>query len=511
MADFLSPLDIVLPESDNRGEDVRIAPARQFSTALALLLVVTACSGGTDSSTTSTTQPAEETAVTSSTPPPESTTTEPPSQDTSEIWLGDVGGQTIQFQYTTDDTGTITGMLGSPTDEGPEVSISGAADGDAVTIRIPAAGAVLEGVVDGDTLSGTWYQSGAEVPVVFERQTTLYVANRPQEPTPPFPYEATDVRFENGDVSLAGTLTVPEGEGPFPAVVLASGSGAQDRDETILGHKPFLVLADAFARSGIASLRFDDRGVGGSTGNPVGATTADFATDAAAAVQFLAADDRFESIGIVGHSEGGIIGPMVANGSDSVDSVVLLAGPGLPGLNVLLRQTEDLMRAEGATEADVAWQLSWRREIMEVSASSVPTDEAADAIRTIVSAAVENPPPGVNESLDQSMTEQFVGAFTDPWMRFFLAYDPAPALEELGIPTLALIGSLDLQVSAEENIPALETALAANGDAIVSELEGLNHLFQNAETGAVSEYATIEETFSPQAIDLITSWILGQS
>ena len=417
----------------------------------------------------------------------------------------------IEFQFTVDDTGTVTGIVTSPSAEAPDLPINGVISDGAVTIKIPAVEAVFEGEVDGATMTGTWYQSGAEVPAVFELRDEPLTLARPQEPTPPFPYEATDVRFPNGDISLAGTLVVPEGEGPFPAVVLSSGSGPQDRDETIVGHKPFLVLSDAFALAGIASLRFDDRGVGGSTGDPVGATTADLARDTASAVQFLADDDRFDSIGIVGHSEGGIIGPMVAHDSEAVDSVVLLAGPGLPGLDVLLRQTEDLMRVEGASEAGIAWQLSWRREIMEVSASSVPKDEAAEAIRAIVSAALENPPAGVTETLDPSMTEQFVAAFTDPWMRFFLAYDPAPALEDLGIPTLALIGSLDVQVSAEENIPALEAALEANADATVFELEGLNHLFQNAETGAVSEYARIEETFSPEAIDLITAWILEQS
>ncbi|MGB5167090.1 MAG: alpha/beta hydrolase [Acidimicrobiia bacterium] len=449
--------------------------------------------------------------------PPESTTSAAPASTTPgtapdvEIWAGDIAGQMIEFQFTVDDTGTIAGLVTSPSVETPDLPITGTVEGAAVTIKVPAVEVVFEGEIAGTTMNGTWYQSGAEVPATFELREAPLVLARPQEPAPPFPYKATDVRFENGDVSLAGTLVVPDGEGPFPAVVFTSGSGSQDRDETIVGHKPFLVLSDAFALAGIASLRFDDRGVGGSTGDPVGATSADLATDTAAAIQLLADDGRFDSIGIVGHSEGGIIGPMVANDSDAVDLVVLLAGPGLPGLDVLLRQTEDLMRIEGASEADIAWQLSWRQEIMEVSASGVSEDEAAEAIRTIVSAALQSPPTGVTETVDPAMTEQFVTAFTDPWMRYFLSYDPAPALEDLDIPALALIGSLDVQVSAEENIPALEAALATNADATVSELRGLNHLFQNAETGAVSEYTRIEETFSPEAIDLITAWILEQS
>lgn len=376
---------------------------------------------------------------------------------------------------------------------------------------MPAADAVFEGELSGDTVSGTWFQSGLEIPVTLERQEQPIAFERPQEPVPPFPYESTDVRFDNGDVSLAGTLVVPDGAGPFPAVVLVSGSGPQDRNDTLVGHQPFLVLADAFARRGIASLRYDDRGVGGSTGSHAGATTADLATDASAAVAFLDADPRTGSVGIVGHSEGGIIGPMVAGESEAVAHVVLLAGPGLPGREVLRRQTEDLMRAAGAPEADIVWQLEWRSQIMDVSASGLSDDEAAREIGAVASAALANPPDEVTEPLAPALVDTFVEAFVDPWIRFFLAHDPAPALAALETPVLALVGSLDLQVSAEQNIPALERALAENPAATVLELEGLNHLFQTATTGAVSEYVQIDETFAPAAIDLVASWILEQS
>ena len=492
-------------------------PLRAAAITFALVLLVSACSSGTNDSTTTTTHSAEDVSVTSIEPPVETTSTAAlastiPSDDAPEIWAGDVAGQMLQLQFVVDSTGTISGTAGSPgQEEIGEIPIDGVLDGTSVQIRIPAVSARFDAEIAGDTMSGTWFQSGSEVTVTLERQSEPVVIARPQEPVPPFPYESMDVRFDNGDVSLAGTLVIPEGDGPFPAVVLTSGSGAQDRDETLLGHKPFLVLADAFARSGIASLRFDDRGVGGSTGDPIGATSAELATDTAAAVEFLDADPRTGSIGLVGHSEGGIIGPMVAAESATVEYSVLLAGPALPGSDVLIRQTEDLMRAEGSPEADIEWQIGWRSEIIKVSASDGSNEDAAEQIRTIASTALANPPADVTIPLDPSLAEEFVTAFTDPWMRYFLAYDPAPALEALDIPVLALIGSLDVQVSAEENIPALESALAGNAAATVSELDGLNHLFQTAKTGAVSEYSTIEETFAPWAIDIITAWILEQT
>ena len=497
--------------------------ARISMVAGVFVLLVAACSGGTSTTTAPTsaelavasTERPLETTTPSTTSAPSTTTAPPTSTDAPgpelEIWAGDVAEQIIEFQFAVDDAGTITGTVSSPLDEAPAVPIDGSVDGQSFTIRIPSVAVVFEGEFSGDTLTGTWYQSGIEFPVTLQRYEQPLVFERPQEPVPPFPYESTDVTFDNGDVSLAGTIVVPAGDGPFPAVVLVSGSGPQDRDETLLGHRPFLVLADAFARRGIASLRYDDRGVGESTGSQTGATTADLATDAAAAVAHLDADPRTGSVGIVGHSEGGLIGPIVAGESEAVEFVVLLAGPGLPGRAVLLRQTEDLMRAAGASEADIAWQLDWRSQIMDVSASELPTDDAAREIEAIVTAALANPPDDVTEPLTPTLADTFVEVFADPWMRFFLAYDPAPALVALDIPVLAIVGSLDLQVSAEANIPALDDALAANAAATVLELEGLNHLFQTATTGAVAEYARIDETFAPSAIDIVTSWILEQS
>ena len=381
------------------------------------------------------------------------------------------------------------------------------ADGANVTIEIPVAAVVFEATVETDSLSGIWKQGGAEVPMSFTRQAEPFTLVRTQEPQPPFPYESVEVRFDNGPITLGGTLVIPEGAGPFPVAVLISGSGQQDRDESIMGHKPFLVLADWLARQGVATLRYDDRGVGESGGNPIGATSADFAEDALAAVVFLADDERFSTIGLIGHSEGGLIAPMVAAQAD-VAFTVLLAGPGVPGAEVLAKQTEDLMRAEGASRSAVDWRVGWGTEVIALAASDMDSADVAAQIRGVMEAAAADVPPGFEQLVSDAAIEETVAAFTDPWLRYFLAYNPQPALEALAIPVLALIGDLDLQVSAELNIPALEAALAGNSDATVTELDGLNHLFQTATTGAVSEYGQIEETFAPEAMELVSDWIL---
>ncbi len=424
------------------------------------------------------------------------------------IWLAELGPAIFQFRLDAGPGDEITGVFDSLAEGATDLPVTVTTDGDVVTIAIPVASAVFEGTVDRDILSGVWTQAGNEISLVFERQAEPFALARPQEPVPPYPYTATDVRFENGAISLAGTLITPEGTGPFPAAVLISGSGAQDRDESVMGHKPFLVLADALARKGIATLRFDDRGVGESTGNPIGATTADLATDTLAAVEFLRDQTQIGDIGLIGHSEGGLIAPMAAAESPDVSFAVLLAGPGLPGADVLSTQTGDLLRAGGMSEDAIVWRMGWNDRIIELAASDAATTDVAEQIRALLTAAAADAPELLAGQLSDEAIGQMVAAFTDPWMRYFLAYDPAPALAQLSIPVLAMIGTLDLQVSSADNVPALETALSSNPDATVMELAGLNHLFQNATTGAVSEYGLIEETMAPVVPKTIADWIL---
>jgi pimeloyl-ACP methyl ester carboxylesterase len=263
-------------------------------------------------------------------------------------------------------------------------------------------------------------------------------------------------------------------------------------------------------------LRFDDRGVGGSGGERVevsGATTRDLAEDARAAVEFLAGQPEIDPtrVGLVGHSEGGLIAPLAANSSDAARFVVLLAGSAVPGAQVLERQTADITAAEGAPPEIVDWSVLWTRDLIAISASDASRAEAEAEMRGVASRAIAGAPPGAVGDDADAAVEQTIAAFLDPWMRFFLAYDPAPALTQLDVPVLAVFGGLDLQVSAEDNAPAAEAALAGNPDATVVVVEGVNHLFQSATTGAVSEYQTLDEPFEPETTNPIVDWIETQT
>ncbi len=369
------------------------------------------------------------------------------------------------------------------------------------------------GRLEGGAIRGTFTQGGSAFPFRLGREAMAGAA-RPQEPKPPFPYRAEEVTVPNGGITLAGTLTLPEGDGPFPAVVLVSGSGPQDRDEMVFQHRPFLILADRLARAGIAALRYDDRGFGKSTGDFRSATTEDFAQDALAAVRFLRGRPEVaaERIGILGHSEGGLVAPMAAGRSKEVAFVILLAGPGVSGGEILEAQTEKIALAGGASPEDAAKQAELIRRAVALVRSEPDSQKVHDAAMEIAREQValmsEEERQALGENID-AMLEQQVAALTTPWFRFFLDYDPRPALTRLQVPVLALNGGLDTQVPPVQNLPEIHKALAAAGnrDATVVELPGLNHLFQKATTGAPDEYFGIEETMNPAALDAISGWI----
>lgn len=427
----------------------------------------------------------------------------------------------IIFHVTAADDG-LTGTMDVPAQGATGIPLTTVTftDGTLVmTFPVPGGGR-YEGTVDdsGDTMSGTFTQGGQPFPMDITRGDGLPAPlDRPQEPLPPFPYQVEEVTFPNPApaIELAGTLTLPDGSGPFPAAILVSGSGPQDRDETLMGHKPFKVIADHLTRHGIAVLRYDDRGVGASTGDFAAATSEDFAEDALAAVRFLEEDTRIrgDAIGIVGHSEGGLVGPMAAARSESVDYVVMLAGPGVTGLEVLVEQGRLINTASGAPPEMTAFNSRLQTRLAEVGVDNPDPDVAAPLMTAAIEeeiAALSGPTREMAAAaLSPQAIEQTVQQMNSRWFRYFLHYDPRPALEATQVPVLALFGGKDLQVPPQQSADEVRAAFArsANRDATVTVLPGLNHLFQEADTGSPAEYQSITQTVSPVALDAVSDWI----
>ena len=371
--------------------------------------------------------------------------------------------------------------------------------------------------VGATTAEGEFEQGGNVVPFTMELvpEGEVLGPRRPQTPEPPFAYDEREVAYtsEADGTKLAGTLTVPREDGPFPAVLLITGSGAQNRDEEIFGHKPFLVIADHLTSNGIAVLRVDDRGIGGSTGDMSIATSEDFASDVLAGVHFLAGQSEIDPgrIGLIGHSEGGIIAPMVAAASDDVAFIVLLAGSAIPGRDLMVMQLAAVQRSIGRPKGNVEQQIEAQRSLLELASEGADFPALTAAVAELTRIQISNLAEGQRPSTEElkPVIEAQARQLTTPWWRFFLTYDPRTALREVQCPVLAINGSLDVQVPPGPNLGVIREALAeaGNDDITVEELGGLNHLFQTAITGSPTEYGSIEETFAPAALDLITSWI----
>lgn len=429
-------------------------------------------------------------------------------------WLGTLNAGPIKLRVAFHLTATENGLSATmdSIDQNAKgipvtsVTLSGAS----LTLEVKQLGGKYEGKVaaGSDTIEGAWSQGGTSMPLVLKRvkDAAALELRRPQNPVKPYPYREEDVSYDNpaAGIKLAATLTVPPGQGPFPAVLLITGSGPQDRDESLMGHKPFLVLADHLTRKGIAVLRVDDRGIGKSGGSFATATTADFATDAEAGLAYLKTRPEVDprKIGLIGHSEGGIIAPMVAARHADVAFIVMMAGSGVPGDEILVAQVALIAEASGASREQVEGIAADERELLGL-------------IKTETDAAIME--KKVREKLAGKMPEAQLGpqlkAIASPWFRYFLTYDPAPALSKLRCPVLAINGDKDTQVSPKQNLPAIRKALEAGGNKNfeVVELPGLNHLFQTAKTGAPAEYGQIEETMSPVALSKISSWIVKQT
>ena len=379
--------------------------------------------------------------------------------------------------------------------------------------EIPSVAGVFEGTLNPakNKLSGNWSQTGAEEKLEFVRSDQPLELRRPQNPAKPYPYHEEEISFSNATagVSLAGTLTLPKGAGPFPAALLIAGSGPHDRDEALASHRPFLVLADHLTRKGIAVLRYDKRGIAKSTGSVDKATTLDLAADAQAAIAYLKTRKEIDpaKIALVGHSEGAMIAPLLASQSKDVTWVVLLAAPATIGEDTLLHQSELIGRAGGLTDEQLEASLDFDHAAYDLVRAEKDTAALNQKLNALVKGS------GLDAAMPPAVLEPQLRMMESPWFRFFLDYDPLPNLKALHVPVLALYGQKDLQVPVKPNLALLKQALqdGGNKDADVRELPELNHLFQHAYSGTPTEYAAIEETFSPDALQIISGWLLHQS
>lgn len=375
------------------------------------------------------------------------------------------------------------------------------------------------GELKSGTITGNLKQNGMSFPMNLSKEAIQKkIALRPQEPKKPYPYYSEDITFENkkDNITLAGTLSLPKKEGKFPVVLLISGSGPQNRDEELLGHKPFLVLSDYLTRNGIAVLRFDDRGVASSTGDFKSATSLDFASDVEAGIQYLKTRKEINKnkIGLIGHSEGGLIAPMVASKSNDADFIVLLAGTGVTGEEILLLQQELIGRVSGISEKDLMQSKNTNKGAFEIVKKSNSQEELIKELTLYFEKIIKETPEAEKpkEVKEEEYVKMMVDELSNPWMQFFIKYNPAVSLEKVKCPVLAINGEKDLQVPAKINLEAIKNALdkGKNKKSTVMELPNLNHLFQECKTGSPEEYATIEETFSPKALEVVKNWIQNQ-
>lgn len=452
-------------------------------------------------------------------------------QDTSKIsiegiWEGKlkVPGTELRivFKISKNSDGTLTATLDSPDQGVTDIPVEEVIFKDnTLHLEVKSAGSVFEGNVSEDFLviEGEWKQSGQALPLTINRVDKAVEILRPQEPKKPYPYIEKKVAYTNlkAGVKLVGILTLPSDKGVFPAVLLITGSGPQDRNDTIYNHSLFLVLADYLTRQGIAVLRVDDRGVGESTGDFSQATSEDFASDVLAGVGYLKTREEInpEQIGLIGHSEGGLIAPMVAVQSPDVAFIVMMAGTGLTGEEILYLQGALISRAMGVSEEDITKNRQFNEKIFSVIKEEKDKKNAEERLRQMFMEDWEKVSDEEKEKIGDP--EVYLNAqlqsLLSPWLKFFLTYDPKPTLSKVKCPVLAINGEKDLQVPPKENLSAIEEALVAGGNKnfTVKELPGLNHLFQTAQTGVPSEYAKIEETISPVAFKIVGDWILEQT
>ncbi len=381
--------------------------------------------------------------------------------------------------------------------------------------------ASYQGIIKNDTLiSGIFKQAGYELTLELSKSRKDKVLYRPQEPLPPYPYRNENVTFKNKHGNeLSGTLSLLEETGvASPVVILISGSGPQNRDSEIFGHKPFLVIADDLVQKGIAVLRFDERGVGQSEGNFKTATTLDFANDVEAAVSFLLnkKNVNFNTIGLIGHSEGGLVASMVAARSKYIDFAVLLGTPGIPGDEILYTQSQKILEKSNIDKSRIDKISTVNRKSYDLIKKSKNQKQLRNELEHHIQKSISSldllhqKPKHLD---DQQYSQQLVDQMLSPWFLFFVKSDPKKYLKKMKCPVLAVYGENDVQVLPDENLIALKKAFKkrSNKDYKIVTLPALNHLFQQSKTGLPGEYGVIKETFSPVALQIIGDWIVKKT
>lgn len=440
------------------------------------------------------------------------------SQNFEGTWTGAIQGMPLVFEISNND-GSYAAKMQSPTQSKVFLPMdSTMVNGNKIKLVLNAYKIKYQGELLEEKVNGTFTQGTYSETMTLEKKAYVEVKpNRPQEPKEPFPYTPEEVVFENSKankIKLSGTLTLPNGVENPPVAILISGSGPQDRNEELFDHKPFLVIADYLSRNGIAVLRYDDRGVAKSQGTQVGANSFDFATDVEAAITYLKTrkDINRKEIGLIGHSEGGLIAPIViANNKKDVAFFVSLAGPSIRGDKVLLPQMRKSASFTGASKNEIDFEINLMDQLFEKINSSTKLNnlDLQEELEIMVAASVTKAPVSLGPKYSKEYITAFTKEFSSDWMRYFLTYDPQNNLEKVTCPVLAINGSLDYQVIAASNLSGMKSAFAkaGNKDVTIKELPGLNHLFQNAVTGSAGEYGQIEETFDPVTLELIASWI----
>lgn len=428
----------------------------------------------------------------------------------------------IVFHIKANDHGGLTATADSPDQSAfglkcDTVIVSGA---DSVQIQMNALNAGFAGRLVSDSVITGSFTQRMVVPLSLKKVDKPSVRVRPQTPKTPFPYKSEDIEYDNADKSLhyGATITIPEGKGPFPAAVLITGSGPQNRNEEMMGHQPFAVLADALTRNGFVVLRVDDRGVGKSTGVFSQATSADFASDVNTSLDYLLARPEVnkKKTGIIGHSEGGMIAPVVAAKRKDIDFIVLLAAPGIRIDELMAQQNAAILRSIGISQPAVDAYIPFYKQLMNKISTSPDSAAAAVDAGILFQQWVADTDPALlkevgfdTEEVRKNAVSRFVGEFSGKWFKYFLAFDPGPYLQKLNTKVLALNGEKDIQVIASPNLAGIEAALkkSKTRNYTVKALPGLNHLFQTCTLCTIAEYGLLEETISSVVLEEIKEWL----